>query len=369
MGVPDTKHETELLTDLVGHQAVMERLWQGRMHDRLHHGWIFAGPEGVGKFRLAQQIAAWLLSESDDDGLFAGAAETKIAHPSVISRTGDDARLVYAHTHPDLLIIQAEQSEKNKSGQIKTEQVRALNGFFGHSAARKGWRVAIIDSLDQLNRNGMNAMLKLLEEPPKRCVLMLLSARPAQILPTIRSRTIFMPFSALSPEECRQVLHQIWPESDPQNIELLSCLSKGAPGRAVALAEAGILDLFEASCHLLRDPHTKEISFIELAEKWGASGPRNAQKRKAGYYLFESLLSLASLRACGAGQDDVGGFDQIAFVDSAAQALANRHNALALAGWQQKFIQDIKLNEQLYLDFVPVLTKFFTDLHSQTAAI
>ena len=109
---------------LFGHTDILDRMSVGLQQNRLHHGWILRGDEGIGKFRLAQQIAAWILSIADDSstGLFEGEAPASL-HPSAVPVDGEEARLVFGNAHPDLLVIQPEKDEKNKSGLIKTEQI------------------------------------------------------------------------------------------------------------------------------------------------------------------------------------------------------------------------------------------------------
>ena len=114
-------------------------------------------------------------------------------------------------THPDLLIIEPSEDDKNKSGFIKTNQIRKLRSFFAHSAGREGWRVAIINSLDLVNHNGQNAMLKILEEPPRRSILLVLSHQRTGILPTVRSRCMHASMSRLI---CCVHLREQWPTGE-----------------------------------------------------------------------------------------------------------------------------------------------------------
>ena len=360
-------HANEAPFPLIGHTDILDRMQVGLDQNRLHHGWILSGDEGIGKFRLAQQIAAWILSVSDAQtaGLFEGEAPASL-HPATLPVDGEEARLVFNNAHPDLLVIQPEEDEKNKSGLIKTEQIRKLPAFFAHHSARSKWRVAIIDSLDVVNRAGMNAMLKTLEEPPSNCLLLLISSHVGGILPTIRSRCITANLSALSAEETHAVLHKIWPEADAQQLEILAALSKGSPGRALQLAQAGVLDLFQASCTMLSDAKTKPADLITIAEKWAGGGARNRPVRRAASYLFPELLLLASLYRVGGGSADQNPFARIDFVEQTARALASRLSADQLACQYQEFIRTYQMNERLYLDFAPIMTKFFFDLHSQS---
>ncbi len=282
----------------------------------------------------------------------------------------EDARLVFGNAHPDLLLLQPKQEDKNKSGFIKAEQLRKLSAFFAHHASRSKWRVAIIDSLDVVNRAGMNTMLKILEEPPENCLFLLLSSRPGQILPTIRSRCITAHLSPLSDVDTSEVLATIWPDEDKEALDLLAALSKGSPGRAVQLAEANVLEMFEATCSLLSDERTKAVDLIALAEKWSAGGARGRPLRQAASYLFPELLFLASLYQMKVSAEEQNSLAQIDFIERAARVLARRHLPEQLANLHSEFGKSYQMNERLYLDFLPIMTKFFFDLmgdlHSQS---
>ncbi len=213
----------------------------------------------------------------------------------------------------------------------------------------------------------MNAMLKTLEEPPNNCLLLLISSRPGQVLPTIKSRCITANLSPLSRADTIGVLRTIWPDADMSMLEILGGVSKGAPGRALQLAEAGVLDLFEASCRILSDAKAKPADIIKIAEKWAAGGVRGRPAHQAASYLFGEILSLASLYSLSASTALQNSFASIPFIEEAARTLARHHSAERLAVLYGEFTKSYQLNEQLYLDFAPVMTKFFFDLHSQSA--
>lgn len=360
-------HVSDTQTPLFGHADILDRMHVGLQNNRLHHGWILGGDEGIGKFRLAKQIAAWILSAGNENsaGLFEG-EQAACPHPAQIALNGEEVRLVFGGAHPDLLVIQPEEDEKNKSGLIKAEQIRKLSAFFAHHSARSKWRVAIIDNLDVVNRAGMNAMLKTLEEPPSNCLLLLISSQMGRILPTIRSRCITANLSPLSATETGAVLHKLWPDADTDKLEILAALSKGSPGRAMQLADAGVLDLFQASCSLLLDAKSKPAELINIAEKWAGGGARNRPVRQAASYLFPELLLLASLYRVGGASAGENPLARIDFIDQTARALATRLSAEQLACQYQDFLRAYQMNERLYLDFAPIMVKFFFDLHSQS---
>ena len=237
------------------------------------------------------------MPKPSEGGLFANAAPLSLLHPDQLDFNHPDARLAFTQTHPDMFILAPSEDEKNKSGQIKTDQVRELKNFFAYSAGRAGWRVAIINSLDLVNRNGQNAMLKILEEPPQSSVMLLLSHQQGGILPTIRSRCMYAVMRKLEERDTQSVLQHIWPEGDEDFIRQLTRLCDGAPGQAVRLANADALPLFEASCHLLIDDLTQKQDLWAIAEKWGLGGQKSRSVRMSGLYLFEALISCVSLAA------------------------------------------------------------------------
>lgn len=367
----------QIRTQLRGHQEALQVLASAYDENRLHHGWIIAGPYGVGKFRLACQIACWLLSQSlpaQDTGLFAQTQEEDVQKPiSDISAKEhmhtQEGRLVVSGAHPDLLLIQAESDDKNKSGQIKTEQIRKLSHFFGHTATRKGWRVAIIDSLDLVNRNGLNAMLKILEEPPAYCLILLLSSRPGQILPTIKSRVTRLDLSPLPHDICCDVLAEIWPEKEANERAELSYLAQGSPGRAVSLCESGALSLFEEFCHVIGKKDTQLSALSELAEKWGTVGMKSYEGKQATKYLFDVFLSSASLQAARSLQAKHTPLQQLEECGQAISRISHIHDCAHIARLHQEFLADLVRGEALYIDFVPTLVKFFFDMHGQKSPL
>ena len=145
---------------------------------RMHHAWLITGPQGVGKATLAYRFARHLLAGGHgENGL---AMET--SHPTF--------RRVAANTHADLLTVEREWDEKKKKlrGEIVIDTVREVSGFLRLTPAEGGWRVVVVDGAEDINRNAANALLKVLEEPPPRAVLILVCSAAGRLLPTIRSR-------------------------------------------------------------------------------------------------------------------------------------------------------------------------------------
>lgn len=202
---------------LVGHEAELAVFAKAFASGRLHHAWLLTGPEGIGKTALAFRMARILLNAQD------GASQA--------------GHLVTAGSHPDLLAVGRSFDEKRQRfrGEIVADEIRPINAFMHRTAAEGGWRVVIIDTAEAMNRNAANALLKILEEPPARAILILTSATPGALLPTIRSRVRKLSVLPLSETEMRRVLDRVAPEAEPQEIARVLPLAQGSPGRALTL--------------------------------------------------------------------------------------------------------------------------------------
>ncbi len=215
---------------LIGHkpaQAALEAALQG---GRLHHAWLITGPEGVGKATLAFRFARRLLAGG---------------HALAMRSTDPVFRRVAAATHADLLTIEREWDDKKKrlKKQIAVDSVREIPRFLQLTPAEGGWRVVILDGAEDVNPASANALLKILEEPPPRAVLILVCSAPGRLLPTIRSRCRHLPLAPLSLPDMETILTDALPTLPIHERETLTALSEGSPGRALALAEEGGLAL------------------------------------------------------------------------------------------------------------------------------
>jgi len=221
---------------LFGHGAAERRFLDAHAQTRLHHAWLIEGPEGIGKARFAQRLAAFLLGARGTAG-----------NPLDADEADPVWRACSSGSHPDLRLIHRELNDKGKLSQdISVDQIRALTEFFTMKPALGGWRIGIVDAIDETNKSGANALLKTLEEPPPKCVLFLINHGREPILPTIRSRCRVLRLSVLAEEDCKKALDAAGAPAQAARV------AKGRPGKGIRLSSAPALAAVDAARALLR---------------------------------------------------------------------------------------------------------------------
>jgi len=255
---------------LIGHDAAERTIADALGSGRLHHAWLITGAEGVGKATLAYRFARRLLA-GQGEGL-------------AVPESNPVFRRVAAGSHADLLSIEREFDEKKKKMKknIAVDSVRLVPGFLHLTPAEGGWRVVIIDGAEDMHAASANALLKVLEEPPARAVLMLVSATPGRLLPTIRSRCRHLPLAPLSTEAMTKVLKLYLPDVGATERARLTALAEGSPGRAIALAEGGGLAIAGLVDEVLEKlPNFPLLRGYQIAD---------ALREEEAFDLFFSLL-------------------------------------------------------------------------------
>ena len=197
VGAPHPRH----VYSLVGHERAEAEMLSAYREGRLAHAWLIGGREGIGKATLAWRFARFVLANPDP-----AAKAVREARNLHVEPTHQAARLLAGLAHPDFALIRREwqAATKKLASEISVEAVRQGLQVFQLSAAFGGWRVAIVDAAEDLNRNSANALLKMVEEPPQRSLILIVSHRPGQILPTIRSRCRRLRLDPLSEDEIVQ---------------------------------------------------------------------------------------------------------------------------------------------------------------------
>ncbi|WP_289294898.1 DNA polymerase III subunit delta' [uncultured Reyranella sp.] len=273
---------------LVGHDQAEKTLLAAQQSGRLHHAWLMTGPRGIGKATLAWRFARFLLAGQDQGGLFGGGPENLD-----VSSDAPGRHLIDARSHPDLFHLR--RSLNHDTGRIRAEiavdDVRGLGEFMHMTPAMGKWRVAIVDSADEMNRNSANAVLKILEEPPPNAVLLIVSHAPGRLLPTIRSRCRRLALQPLSEDTVVKLLGDHAPETNPEERRALARLAEGSIGRALELAGAGSLALYREMVEVLATlPDLDMPKLHAFAERFAKRGEEANADWRALNYLFDGWL-------------------------------------------------------------------------------
>lgn len=235
--------------DLVGHEAAEDSVRRLFGAGRLPHALLLNGPRGIGKATLAFRIARHVLANGEGGGLFGGGTAEGLAMPP----DSGVFRRVASGGHADLLTIERGYDPRRRRlrGEIVVGDTREIASFLRLTPAEGGWRVVIVDGADEMNRNAANALLKILEEPPNRALLLLVAHNPGRLLPTIRSRCRRFPIAPLSSDIVRRLLACYRPDLPESSVASLTDLADGSIGRALDLAEGGGVEQYEALLGLL----------------------------------------------------------------------------------------------------------------------
>jgi DNA polymerase III subunit delta' len=277
--------------ELAGHEDALRALLDLYRGGRLPHAILLAGPRGIGKATLAFRFARFVLS-----GTSAERADT--------SPESGVFRRVAAATHADLLTI--ERTLDPRRGRLKSEigvaEAREAAQFLRLSAAEEGWRVVVIDGAEEMTRNAQNALLKILEEPPSRALLVLVSHNPGRLLPTIRSRCRNVLLAPLSPPLVARLIAGAEPQIEAEEREALALLSEGSIGRALDLWAAGGLELYRSLLGLLSGVPKLDLGALHaFADRLVRPGAEDGL-RVAGELLLE-LVARVAVAAAGGRQE------------------------------------------------------------------
>jgi DNA polymerase-3 subunit delta' len=291
--VVDTAEPTGpvVATTLIGHDNAEQIFLRALARGRMPHAWLITGPQGVGKATLAYRMARRLLNEmppqaavEEPDAGFAlfGEEPASASRRDTLSLTSLDMpaehpifRRIIAQSHPDLRVLQRRINEKTGKmrSEIVIDDVRDVLDFLHLKPSESHWRVVIIDAADDLNRNAANAILKMLEEPAARTVLILVSHQPGSLLPTIRSRCRRLTLAPLDDTVLLAALRQRCPDHDPADHQAALRLAAGSLGRGIAMLEQNGLTLFRGVMSVLASwPNFNTAQLYQLGDRLAARG-------------------------------------------------------------------------------------------------
>jgi DNA polymerase-3 subunit delta' len=263
---------------LVGQADALARVSRAIRSGRAAQGLLLSGPPGIGKATLAYRIARYLLRYGATDQ---GPDDLSVAATDPVSQQ------VSACSHPGLMVLK--RGLNPKTGKLMTETsvdvIRQLAGFFGMTSGAGGWRVAIIDTADDMSDEAANALLKALEEPPARSMLMLLSNASGKLVPTIRSRCQRLPLRPIDQIVLAEELAHHLPDWSAEKRNALAEIADGSLGAALLLANADALALAESARRLVNQAAPDVTALLALADRVGRAG--------AGLAAFGDLLDQA----------------------------------------------------------------------------
>lgn len=310
----EVRHPREVF-ELEGQETAEESFEAARARGRLHHAWLLTGPEGVGKATFAYRAARRLLGAPADPRH--GILGSDPDHPV--------SRQVMARSHPDILVLEREGPDGEPRKVIPVDDVRRLAEFFSKSPASAPHRVAIVDAADDLNVNAANALLKTLEEPPPRGVLLMVSHSPGRLLPTIRSRCRRLAFHPLSLEGAAAFVRARLEVTEEDALRL-SRMAGGAPGKALALAAGQALAMDDAARALLADlPQLDEAMALSLADRF-----RGGEGQAQFNLLLDRLADRVHAMSLDRAREGVGALDHWAQAWETLQRLPREVEALNL---------------------------------------
>jgi DNA polymerase III subunit delta' len=334
--------------ELVGHDRAEVELRRWFDSGRLPHALLLSGPRGIGKATLAFRFARFMLAQSPDGGLFAGDSP---GEGLAIPPESGVFRRVASGGHADLLTVERAYDPRRRRlrSEIVVDDAREIGVFLRLTPAEGGWRVVIVDGADEMNRNAANALLKILEEPPSRALLLLVAHNLGGLLPTVRSRCQHLPLTPLAPSLVGELLARYRSDLPAAEAAAVTALAGGSIGRALDLAAAGGAELYRTMSGLLsRTPGIEAAALHAFADRLARAEAEDA------YHVVEELLGDLLARAATAAARGEGEADAI------AQRLARRAPAARWAELCAEIGRNFARTEALNLDRKQtILSAFF----------
>jgi DNA polymerase-3 subunit delta' len=260
-------------TALFGHDEAEKALLDAYRSGRIAHAWLIGGPPGIGKATLAYRMARFVLANPDPQS-----PAVRKATSLAVDADHPVAQHIAAQAHADLLVLERVINEQTGKlfTVIRVDDVRRTVSFFGSTAGEGGWRVTIVDAVDDLQREGANALLKVIEEPPQRSLIFLISHSPGRELPTIRSRCRRLLLRPLDVDEVMPALAEATgKDRRDDDVREAAAAAEGSVGRAIALLEGQALALRQRVLDLLAQlPDVDARALHALGDAMGGTDPK-----------------------------------------------------------------------------------------------
>jgi len=239
---------------------------------RVPHAFLIVGPKGIGKATLAYRMARFVLAHPDP-----AARAVQAASSLEVDTKNPVARRIAAQAQPDFLVLERTLNDKGVlHKQIQVDDIRKTVTFFGSTAGEGGWRIAIVDAVDELNRSGANALLKVLEEPPRRALLLLVAHSAARVPATLRSRCRILTLRPLAePDVAAALAAAIGIAADDPDLAAAAAAAEGSVARALSFLDEGALALRQRALDLLqRLPALDAMQMHALGEALAGTDPQ-----------------------------------------------------------------------------------------------
>ncbi|HFD15530.1 MAG TPA: DNA polymerase III subunit delta' [Rhodospirillales bacterium] len=326
---------------LFGHEEALLRVRRAMERERMPHAWLLRGPKGVGKATLAWHLARELL---------AGPEGWKSCHDP------DDPlfRQVASGAHPELYTLEGEGRAERRSDEIPVGEVRALLERLAATPSRAGYRVVMVEEADRLNRNAANALLKMLEEPPRGVVFLLVARMPAALPATIVSRCAQLLLRPLAEERVAAALRTLL-DLPAERAAALASLSGGCIGRGVELAAGRFLEVYGRVLEGLATAASPADLLAVAGELRDAGGDRDGW---SGFALLGEVLR----RAVRAEAGMPPAVELVPRERAALAAVAARHPLDRLAALWDKLQALARRGEALHLEASRALIVFLDEL-------
>ena len=276
---------------LIGHETAEAGLLKAWISGRFPHAWLITGPRGVGKATLAMKMARFVLSQSAGGGAQGGGLFGDEPLPPDSLDTDPDtslARRIASGGHSDFRLLKKREDKTV----IQIDQTREVVDFAYMTPAEGGWKVIVVDSVDDMNHNSANALLKALEEPPSKALFLLVSHAPGGLLPTIRSRCRSLKLTGVPKEGIVSLLGAVRPDLSAEERAVLAALGDGSPGRAIHFAEQGAVDLYRALVELASNANRLDMGLVmKMGDQLAKKGAEDA------FAILSDLVDFALQRA------------------------------------------------------------------------
>ncbi|MFN3890374.1 MAG: DNA polymerase III subunit delta' [Beijerinckiaceae bacterium] len=344
--LPGAPHPRET-ERLFGHVAAEAEFLTAYREARLPQAWLIGGREGIGKATLAWRVARFVLA-NPDPRLPAVQCATDLHvdpnHPA--------ARRIVAQSHADVALLRREWDPKTKKHftEIRIDDVRKAIDLFHRAASEGGWRVAIVDCAEDLNKSSANALLKIIEEPPPKSLFLIVAHRPAATMPTIRSRCRLLVLSPLADADVIAAIRAMGedaPAISDKDLQAAAVRASGSVRDAMLFLESasvGVADDVERLLSLLPEVDWRAVHALA-----------DATQGREGGEVFEAVMTLV--------YDWIDGH-----IRRSATAGASPRSLAPLAQVWEKIAASARETQALNLDRRPLVLTMFADLAAAVSA-